>query len=78
MITSKELMKVAETRGTRLHYKDLKHAMRENQVVFETKMGPEGLPIEAYLDSSDVQVLGDALGIPFNSRPRRVADAAPK
>lgn len=66
MITSKELIKVAETRGTKLKYPQLKEAMRATKVFFKTRMGPEGLPIECYLTPLDVCVLQEHTGIPFN------------
>lgn len=71
MITSKELINLAEKRGFKLTYEQLKEAMRADRIYFKTRKGPEGLPIYAYLTTLDVCVLQERLRIPFNQVPKR-------
>lgn len=66
MITSKELMKVAESRGEKLTYPKLKQAMADCKVFFKTKVH-HGQPHECYLTALDVRVLQEHTGIKFNA-----------
>lgn len=65
MITSKELMKAAESRGVRLTYDGLRKAMADLRIRFKGRK-IDGHIILSYLTSRDVRSIGKHLGIRFD------------
>jgi hypothetical protein len=68
MITSRELINVAEKRGVRLRYGDLRAAMRKLDICFKMRL-VHGHEVCAYLTPGDVRSLEVELKVPFNKEP---------
>ena len=70
MITSKELLNVAEGRDINLTYGQIRSSMVSLGIIFKARR-VDGHVIRTYLTAEDVVSIGDTIGVDFNWVPPR-------